>query len=292
MKDLTLLLTSPCAQVWEEMQPAGTGRYCDQCNKNIVDLTSKSDVELIRFFKNKNENVCGRLLSSQLNRELVMPVSKPSWNWLVPFAVGAFAFSPARAQQLKPVVVDHVNTPESHLAPFTSGIAPSVLRDSISGRVIDQSTDKPLTGVKIRQKGFENVLAITDSTGRFELAVKEDVKSTPFIFELFGYSTIERLVIDDIVVKMAAADLVIRIGGVTSVSSDKKPLFILHAGKKSLAVDEHFTLDQISPNWIEKLEILKDADATAIYGSKAANGVVVITIKKSFEKRIDFSNKR
>jgi TonB-linked SusC/RagA family outer membrane protein len=39
-------------------------------------------------------------------------------------------------------------------------------------------------------------------------------------------------------------------------------------------------LNSINPNDIEKVEILKDADATAIYGSRGANGVVLVTTKK------------
>ena len=39
-------------------------------------------------------------------------------------------------------------------------------------------------------------------------------------------------------------------------------------------------LNSINPNDIEKIEILKDADATAIYGSRGANGVVLVTTKK------------
>jgi len=42
-------------------------------------------------------------------------------------------------------------------------------------------------------------------------------------------------------------------------------------------------LNSISPNAIESIEVLKDADATAIYGSRGANGVVLITTKKGKE---------
>lgn len=41
-------------------------------------------------------------------------------------------------------------------------------------------------------------------------------------------------------------------------------------------------LNSINPNDIESIEVLKDADATAIYGSRGANGVVLITTKKGF----------
>ena len=39
------------------------------------------------------------------------------------------------------------------------------------------------------------------------------------------------------------------------------------------------TIDQIDPNDIESISILKDAASAAIYGSKAANGVILITTK-------------
>ncbi len=39
--------------------------------------------------------------------------------------------------------------------------------------------------------------------------------------------------------------------------------------------------NSINPNDIESIEVLKDADATAIYGSRGANGVILITTKKS-----------
>ncbi|KQT20832.1 SusC/RagA family TonB-linked outer membrane protein [Chryseobacterium sp. Leaf404] len=48
-------------------------------------------------------------------------------------------------------------------------------------------------------------------------------------------------------------------------------------------------LNSISPQDIESLEILKDADATAIYGSRGANGVVLITTKKGKSGRLGLS---
>lgn len=43
----------------------------------------------------------------------------------------------------------------------------------------------------------------------------------------------------------------------------------------------------INPNDIESITVLKDATATAIYGARAANGVIVVTTKKVvWEKRV------
>jgi len=48
-------------------------------------------------------------------------------------------------------------------------------------------------------------------------------------------------------------------------------------------------LSSINPNDIESIEILKDADATAIYGSRGANGVILVTTKKGNSKDIKLS---
>ncbi|KQW99406.1 SusC/RagA family TonB-linked outer membrane protein [Flavobacterium sp. Root420] len=48
-------------------------------------------------------------------------------------------------------------------------------------------------------------------------------------------------------------------------------------------------LNSINPDAIESIEVLKDADATAIYGSRGANGVVLITTKKGKEGKTSFT---
>lgn len=54
MKDIQQVLTDPCLKQWEDMKPSSDGRYCASCNKTIVDLSSKTDAELIPFFKKKS----------------------------------------------------------------------------------------------------------------------------------------------------------------------------------------------------------------------------------------------
>lgn len=67
----------------------------------------------------------------------------------------------------------------------------------------------------------------------------------------------------------------IRIRGVNSLNASNTPLFILDGAPVTSAV---FTT--INPSDIESVTVLKDASSTAIYGSRAANGVIVITTKK------------
>ncbi len=66
----------------------------------------------------------------------------------------------------------------------------------------------------------------------------------------------------------------VRIRGNRSINGDNAPLYVVDG------VPFVDAINQISPNDIESIEILKDASATAIYGNRGANGVILITTKK------------
>lgn len=67
----------------------------------------------------------------------------------------------------------------------------------------------------------------------------------------------------------------IRIRGVNSINSSNTPLFILDGAPVTETV-----FSTLNPNDIESITVLKDAASVAIYGTRAANGVIVITSKK------------
>ena len=75
--------------------------------------------------------------------------------------------------------------------------------------------------------------------------------------------------------------LTIRVRGVGSIGAGNDPLYVIDG----LILPDGFSqdnnpLNSINPNDIASIEVLKDASATAIYGARAANGVVLITTKK------------
>ncbi|NML63874.1 TonB-dependent receptor [Hymenobacter sp. RP-2-7] len=74
-----------------------------------------------------------------------------------------------------------------------------------------------------------------------------------------------------------AAGTAIRIRGISSAGNNT-PLFVVDGFP--LPDNGDAQLNAISPNDIETIDILKDASATAIYGVRAANGVVIITTKR------------
>lgn len=69
-------------------------------------------------------------------------------------------------------------------------------------------------------------------------------------------------------------NLMVRVRGVGSITAGNEPLYIVDG------VPMENGLNSLNPNDIESLEVLKDASAAAIYGSRGSNGVVLITTKK------------
>jgi TonB-dependent starch-binding outer membrane protein SusC len=68
----------------------------------------------------------------------------------------------------------------------------------------------------------------------------------------------------------------VRIRGVSSLNGQKSPLVVVDGFPWGDAGD----LKQINPDDIESIQVLKDASSAAIYGSRGANGVIMVTLKK------------
>ena len=93
--------------------------------------------------------------------------------------------------------------------------------------------------------------------------------------------------------------ITIRVRGGNSISASNDPLYVIDgfpitnpspASGASNSNSYPNPLSSINPSDIESIEVLKDASATAIYGSRGANGVVIITTKRGKEGRstVDF----
>lgn len=86
----------------------------------------------------------------------------------------------------------------------------------------------------------------------------------------------------------------VRIRGINSLRSDNEPLYVIDGVIMSSVTDDNLSMSPGANNGqeaqsglsglntqdIESIEVLKDASATAIYGSRGANGVIIITTKK------------
>lgn len=74
----------------------------------------------------------------------------------------------------------------------------------------------------------------------------------------------------------------IRIRGINSLNATNQPIFVIDGVVIDSATDDETSnpLSTINPSDIETMDVLKDASAAAIYGSRASNGVIMITTKK------------
>lgn len=114
----------------------------------------------------------------------------------------------------------------------------------------------------------------SDLTGAISSVSSEDLRATPagnFLEQSQG--------------KLAGVDIVrangspgapvqIRIRGNRSINASNEPLYVIDG------IPTTANISDFNPNDIESMEVLKDASAVAIYGSRGANGVVLITTKK------------
>ena len=87
---------------------------------------------------------------------------------------------------------------------------------------------------------------------------------------------------------MLGANAAVKIRGVGSISAGGNPLYVvdgvpLNDDSYSFALGSSTSLNplvNLNPNDVESISVLKDASATAIYGSRGSNGVILITTKK------------
>lgn len=79
--------------------------------------------------------------------------------------------------------------------------------------------------------------------------------------------------------------MAIRIRGAASINGGNGPLVVVDGFP--ITPNEGTGLESISPEEIENITILKDAASTALYGSRAANGVILVTTKRAKEGKTD-----
>ncbi|WP_165940123.1 SusC/RagA family TonB-linked outer membrane protein [Dyadobacter psychrotolerans] len=116
-----------------------------------------------------------------------------------------------------------------------------------------------------------------DLTGAISSISAKDLAETPaanFLANAQG-----RLAGVDIVKTSGApgSDFTIRIRGNRSINASNNPLYVVDG------IPTDVNINDFNPNDIESMEVLKDASSVAIYGSRGANGVIIITTKKGKE---------
>lgn len=155
--------------------------------------------------------------------------------------------------------------------------------------------------VKVNSRTTINITLQEDIQSLNEVVVigygsqlKEDISGSVATVEIGDLQTIPQVSVDQMIQGRASgvsvttnsgqpgAAVSVRIRGVNSISGSSEPLYIID-GVPIPGESENggsSPLNSINQNDIESVNILKDASATAIYGSRGSNGVVIITTKR------------
>jgi len=215
----------------------------------------------------------------------------------------------------------------------------------VTGRVVSDSLNQPLSGVNVNVRGASTTVA-TNNDGRFTITIPER-NDVVLVFSSVGYTTQNITVgnrsainvtlatassaltdvvvigyqtvrrrdllasvssvsardLKDIPINSAAEALNGRLAGVTATTSEGSPdanVRVRVRGGMSITqnndplyivdgVQVENALNSISPQDIQSIDVLKDAAATAIYGARGANGVIVITTKSGRPGRLVIS---
>ena len=179
-----------------------------------------------------------------------------------------------------------------------SGLKPNatVIFSFVGMKIVEVMVSKPVIDIVLEEEtiGLEEVVAIGYGT-------QKKASITGAIAQYDAEKLTERPVqrIDQALVGQMAGvhvkqtsgmpgkGMSIQIRGTGSITANNEPLYVIDGFPLEMSVQNAsggFTsgnpLDNINPNDIESIQVLKDAAASAIYGSRASNGVVLITTKK------------
>jgi hypothetical protein len=180
----TLSVPQPCTQSWEKMTAADQGRFCQQCQKTVIDFSMMNDQQIIALISASGGSLCGRFEPSQLNREyrVTDPIKRrPYLPWA--FIASALALVlPTSKVRSTPMMEQVAGEKADTVGPSPTG---DTLR-YVKGVVRDED-NTPLAGCTVMVKNT-NTGIITDSAGHFSLKIPSHFKnSVTLVFRFVGF---------------------------------------------------------------------------------------------------------
>jgi hypothetical protein len=184
-KYITLQVNEPCHENWDNMNPNEQGRFCNSCQKSVVDFTTMTDTQVLNFFKLNKENTCGRFYDDQLNKPITIPRKEIPWlKYFFTITLPAFLFS-LKASAQKKIEKTEVSPTKNIINPGNSymGVGDTIY-DSTSYK---QATRAMKQGeVWYKPNAIENLKVLPTEKGKSDSSskakFKDFVKSkiTPF----------------------------------------------------------------------------------------------------------------
>jgi hypothetical protein len=178
--ELIVQIPEPCHEAWNKMLPTEKGKFCQVCTKEVVDFTSKSDEEVIKYLSNHG-NLCGRFHASQLDRKLIADRKKRN-HWLS-YAATLLIPMTLFSQETKTPEQKNTDTEQIDTSAFKSlkisslhrkvKLNSNIQNDSITVKgVVTDDTELPLPGASIYVKGTTQGTT-ADFDGNYEIKARK-----------------------------------------------------------------------------------------------------------------------
>ncbi|HEX5154483.1 MAG TPA: carboxypeptidase-like regulatory domain-containing protein [Parafilimonas sp.] len=207
-KQTTLYIPKPCHENWDKMTPTQQGKFCTNCNKQVVDFSLMSDNQILNFLSSQSGKLCGRFDTQQLERPLVETKIKKKKSWWMALTMPLlFLFDRSDAQDNK-VIGDtiHAVPSKKDITDILVGkvaicepVKPASLIDTvisisnkviINGKVVDENNN-PLASASVMEKGTMHG-TITDSSGNFSIEIRSYNGNATLTASYVGYKTAEK----------------------------------------------------------------------------------------------------
>lgn len=188
---IKITIPEPCHENWATMTPTERGRHCAVCTKEVIDFTTKTDAEVIKLVQS-NSNMCGRMRSDQVNREITLSRKQnnsfPTYfaALALPLALG-FTSDLVAQHDKAPVLqtTQVIHQPLKNQSIIQGKIAPQPLM-TITGVVADHHGNT-LPGATVAVKNSARSVQ-TDFDGNYSIAVSP---GESLIFSYIGYSSVD-----------------------------------------------------------------------------------------------------
>lgn len=196
-------IKNPCHKKWSDLKGGEGKRFCESCSKDIIDLTQKSNTEIVELVMKTKGRLCGRIRKDQVD-SVIHQSSKNSnlSKFMFFFLIGFAQVSNVQAtehsynQMVKVLDVEtDVNQIQSNIRTHNQD---SLIK--ISGRVIDKNDSSGIPSVRIKLKTTE-ISFKSDINGYFSFEMtQKQLKASKRTLEFFflGYKTQEVIITEDL----------------------------------------------------------------------------------------------
>lgn len=175
-----LRIDEPCNENWASMTPNEQGRYCDSCQKSVIDFTHLTDNEILKMISANPNGLCGQFRESQLNRKVVetkLSGKNSKLNALVAGIMVATGAGTVSAQSTDtttyhPIVVIDEKHPTGPVCIRT--ITNETREVVVNVIVMDSLNNIPLRNAFVYLPGSD-VRVVTDSTGHATLTIPDSL---------------------------------------------------------------------------------------------------------------------